>query len=175
MSKLFLIKNPNNLMIINITKMIIIVVTTTIIKTIIMIIIIIIIIIIMIKWRNTSTALTAPNTELSVTYNSPKAANITKSSTSNATWVLYAPQKRLIHHLTWWIGVDHAAWLLCLELSPTWFLKKTHNGNINKHNCNNVAVYIYMTKKIYEVREHFAILIFNKYLVFEQALPSQKT
>ena len=131
-------------MIINITKMIIIiVVTTTIIKT-----IIIMVIIIIIKWRNTSTALTAPNTELSVTYNSPKAANITKSSTSNAAWVLYAPLKRLIHHLTWWIGVDHAAWLLCLELSPTWFLKKTHNGNINKHNCNNVAVYIYMTKKI---------------------------
>ena len=84
-----------------------------------------VIIIIMIKWRNTSTALTAPNTELSVTYNSPKAANITKSSTSNAAWVLYAPLKRLIHHLTWWIGVDHAAWLLCLELSPTWFFKKT--------------------------------------------------
>ena len=39
MSKLFLIKNPNNLMIINITKMIIIVVTTTIIIMIIIIMI----------------------------------------------------------------------------------------------------------------------------------------
>ena len=39
-------------------------------------------------------------------------------------------------------------------------------------------LYIYflffMTNKIYVVREHFAILIFNKYLVFEQALPWQE-
>ena len=33
--------------------------------------------------------------------------------------------------------VDNAAWISCLELSPTWFLKNMHNGNINKHNCNN--------------------------------------
>ena len=31
-----------------------------------------------------------------------------------------------------------------------------------------------MTNKIYVVREHFAILIFNKYLGFEQALPWQE-
>ena len=33
--------------------------------------------------------------------------------------------------------VDNAAWIPCLELSPTWFLKNMHNGNINKHNFNN--------------------------------------
>ena len=105
--------------------------------TIIIMIIIIMMMMMMIKWRNTCRALTAPNTELSVTYNSPKAANITKISTSDAAWVLYVPLKRLIHHLTWWIGVEHATWIPCLELSPIWFLKNTHNCNINKHNCNN--------------------------------------
>ena len=41
----------------------------------------------------------------------------------------------------------------------------------------NIFIYIFpffMINKIYVVREHFAILIFNKYLVFEQALPSQE-
>ena len=57
----------------------------------------------------------------------PKTANLTKSPTSDAAWVIYAPLKRFIYHLTWWIGVDHAAWIPCLELSPTWFLKITHN------------------------------------------------
>ena len=41
----------------------------------------------------------------------------------------------------------------------------------------SVFIYIFpffMTKKIYVVREHFAILNFNKYLVFEQALPWQE-
>ena len=45
----------------------------------------------------------------------------------------YAPLKQIIHHLTWWIEVDHAPSILCLELSLTWFLKNTCNGNINKH------------------------------------------
>ena len=40
------------------------------------------------------------------------------------------------------------------------------------------CIYIYflfgMINKIYVVREHFVIFIFNKYLVFEQALPWQE-
>ena len=55
------------------------IVITTIIR-----IIIIITIIIIIKLRNTCRTLTAPNIELPVTYNGPKATNITKSSTSDA-------------------------------------------------------------------------------------------
>ena len=35
------------------------------------------------------------------------------------------------------VGVCHDAWIPCLELSPTWFLNNTCNGNINKHNWNN--------------------------------------
>ena len=49
---------------------------------------------------NRCRTLTATNTELSVTYNGPKPANITQSSTSDTAWVLHAPLKRLIHHLT---------------------------------------------------------------------------
>ena len=97
-SKLFLIKNPNNLIIIKIIKMILIIIVIT------ATIIIILITIIITKCWNTCRTLTAPNTELSVTQNRPKAANTTKSSTSDAAWVLYAPLKRLIHYLTWWIG-----------------------------------------------------------------------
>ena len=129
-----MIKNHKNLMIIKVIKMILIIIVIT---TIIIIIMIIKITIIMIKWQNTSRTLTAPNTKLSVTYNSPKDPNVTKSSISNAEWVLYAPLKRLIHHLMWWIGAEDAAWVPCLELSSTWFLKNTHNSNINKHNFNN--------------------------------------
>ena len=129
-----MIKNPNNLMIKVITMILMRVIITTII---VLIIITIIIIIIMIKWRKTCRTLTAPNTKLSVTYNSPKAANVIKSSTLKAAWVLYALLKQLIHHLTWWIGVDHAAWITFLEPSPTWFLNNTPNGNINKDYCNN--------------------------------------
>ena len=35
--------------------------------------------------------------------------------------------------------VEHAAWILCLEFFPTWFLKNNCNGNINqrKNNDNN--------------------------------------
>ena len=128
-----MIKNSNNLIIIKVIKMILIIIVITT----IIIIMIIKITIIMIKWRNTCRTLTAPNTKLSVTYNSPKDTNITKSSISDAEWVLYAPLKRLIHHLTWWIGAEDAAWVPCLELSSTWFLKNTHNSNINKHNFNN--------------------------------------
>ena len=54
----------------------------------------------MIKYRSRCRTLTATNTEFSVTHNGPKAANITKGSTSDAAWILYAPLKRLIPHLT---------------------------------------------------------------------------
>ena len=42
--------------------------------------------------------------------------------------------------------------------------------NIHTHFA---GIHIY-TNKIYVIREHFAILIFNKYLTFEQALPWQE-
>ena len=45
--------------------------------------------------------------------------------------------KRIIDHLTWWIGVDHTAWIPCFELFLTLFLKNNCNGNINQHNNNN--------------------------------------
>ena len=44
---------------------------------------------------------------------------------------------QLIYHLTWWIGVEHAAWIPCLELSPIWFFKNICNDNINQQNNNN--------------------------------------
>ena len=80
-----------------------------IITIIILLIIITIIIIVIIKCRSRCRTLTATNTELSVTYDGRKPANITKNSTSDTAWVLHAPLKRLIHHLTLGIGVDHAA------------------------------------------------------------------
>ena len=49
---------------------------------------------------------------------------------------LYTTLKRLIHHLTWWIGVDYTVWIPCLELSLTWFLKNNWN-NTNYNNNNN--------------------------------------
>ena len=63
-------------------------------------IIIITIIIVIIKCRSRCRTLTATKTELSVTYNGPKPATMTKNSTSDTAWVLHAPLKRLIHHLT---------------------------------------------------------------------------
>ena len=89
------------------------------------IIVIIKIMIVIIKCRNKCRTFTATNTELPVTSN------------EYAGLVLRAPQKRLIHHLLWWVGVDHAAWIPYQELYPTWFFKNTCNGNINKHNYNN--------------------------------------
>ena len=127
-------KNSNcscskSLVIIKVIKMILII---------IVIIIIILSIMIITKCRGRSRTLITTNIELPVTIiQRPKAANITKSSISDAAWVLYTPLKLLIHHLTWWIGIDHATWIPCLELTPTWFLKNTCNSNINKHNCNN--------------------------------------
>ena len=59
-----------------------------------------IVIIVIIKCRSRCRTLTATNTELCVTYNGLKPANITKNSTSDTAWVLHAPLKRLIHHLT---------------------------------------------------------------------------
>ena len=56
------------------------------------IIIIVIIIIVIIKCRSRCRTLTATNTELSVTCNGQKPANITKNSASDTAWVL--------HHLT---------------------------------------------------------------------------
>ena len=84
------------LTIIKVTKMILIIIMITII-----IITIIMIITIIIKYGSRSRTLTITNTELPVTlYNDPKAANITRSSTSDTVWVLYTPLKQLIHHLT---------------------------------------------------------------------------
>ena len=101
---------------------------------IIIIIIVILIIITIIKCRGRYRTPTATNTELLVILHNGRRSlsNIKKSPASDAARALYMPLKRLIHHLTWWIGVDHAAWIPCLELSPTWFLKNNCNGNINQ-------------------------------------------
>ena len=71
---------------------------------------IIIITVTIIKCRGRSKTLTRTNTELHVTlYNDRRPfTNITKSSASDVAWVLYATLKRLIHHLTQRVGVDHA-------------------------------------------------------------------
>ena len=95
---------------------------------------------IIIKWRGRYRTPTAINTELPVTLHNVRRplSNIKKSPTSDTGRALYMPLKRLIHRLAWWIGVDHAAWIPCLELSPTWFLKNNCTGNINQNNnCNN--------------------------------------
>ena len=79
------------------------------------------------------------NTELLVILHNgwKPLSNIKKSFSSDAVRVLYTLLKRLIHRLTWYVRVNHAAWILCLELSPTWLLKTNCNGNINQHNSNN--------------------------------------
>ena len=129
---------------------------------IIMIMIIIVITIIIIKWRNTCRTLTAPNTELSVTYIIPKAANITKSSTSYAAWVLYAPLKRLIHHLTWWIGVDHAAWIPCFIYSlPCIYIIYIYNKNTHTHIYIHL---IYINKKYDKQTNKTKIKTLSKYI-----------
>ena len=104
---------------------------------IIKVIIIIIIVITIIKCRGRYKTPTATNTELLVTlYNGRKPlTNIKKSSIPDAVRVQYTALKRLIHHLTCRIGIHHAAWMPCLELSPTWFLKNTCN-DVNQHNNN---------------------------------------
>ena len=104
---------------------------------IIKVIIIIIIVITIIKCRGRYKTPTATNTELLVTlYNGWKPlTNIKKSSIPDAVRVQYTALKRLIHHLTCRIGIHHAAWMPCLELSPTWFLKNTCN-DVNQHNNN---------------------------------------
>ena len=55
-----------------------------------------------IKCRDKSRALMTTNTEFPVRlYNGRKLlTNIIKSSTKDVMWFLYAPLKRLIHHLT---------------------------------------------------------------------------
>ena len=98
------------------------------------------IITIIIKCRGRYRTPTATNTELLVTLHNGRRplSNIKKSFPSDAVRVLYVLLKRLIQNLTWWIGVEHAPWVPCLELSPTWFLKNNCNGNINQNNnCNN--------------------------------------
>ena len=107
--------------IILIIKVKVIVITTTIIT-------------IIIKCRGRAT-----NTELLVTLYNGRGplSNIKKSSLSDNVRVLYTPLKRVINHLKWWMRVDHTAWIPCLELSPTWFLKNNCNGNINQHNNNS--------------------------------------
>ena len=103
----------------------------------------IMIIITITKWRGRSrTLITTINTEFFVTLHNrwKPLTNIKRSSISkDALYVLYMSLKRLTHHLTWWIRVDRAARMLCLELSPTWFCKDACKGNINlrHHNCSN--------------------------------------
>ena len=101
---------------------------------IIIIIIVIVIIITIIKCRDRYRTPTTTNTELLVMLHNDRKplSNIKKSSPSDGVSASYMPLKRLIHHLTWWIGVDHAPWIPCMELSPTWFLKNNCNGNINQ-------------------------------------------
>ena len=103
---------------------------------IIIIIIIMIIIRITIKCGGRYRTLTATNTKLLVLLHNGRKPlnNIKKSSHSDAARALYMPLKRLIHRLTWWVGVDHPAWIPYLELSPSWFLKNNCNGNINQNN-----------------------------------------
>ena len=62
-------------------------------------------IIIIIKCRSRLWTLLTTNTKFPVTlFNNQKLLTIiTKSATSDAVWVLSAPLKQLIHHLTWWI------------------------------------------------------------------------
>ena len=64
-------------------------------------------------------------------------SNIKKSSPSDAARALYMPLKRFVYHVTWWIGVDDAPSIPCLELSPTRFLKNNCNGNVNQNNNYN--------------------------------------
>ena len=129
------------LIIIEIIKMI---VTKKVILLITIIIIIIIITTKIIICRGRYRTLTRTSTELLVTlYTGRKLlSNVKKSTHSNAARTPYMPLKRLIHDITWWIGVDNAAWIPCLELCPTWFLKNNCNCNINqnqshKNNYNN--------------------------------------
>ena len=102
---------------------------------IIIIITIIIILTIIMKCRRRNRNPTATNTELLVTLHNGRRplSNIKKSPASDPARALYMPLKWLIHHLTWWIGVNHDAWISCLELSPTWFLKHNCAGNINQN------------------------------------------
>ena len=55
-----------------------------------------------IKCRGRSRTLTTTNTELPVTLGNGQKplTNISKSSPSDVAWILYAPLKRLIYHLT---------------------------------------------------------------------------
>ena len=128
-SKLLLIKI---LIVIEIIKMILTIIA-------ILIIITKIITTIIIKYRGRYRTPTRTNTELLVTlYNGRRPlSNIKKSFPSDAVRVLYVPLKRLIQNLTWWIGVEHAPWVPCLELSPTWFLKNNCNGNVNQNSDYN--------------------------------------
>ena len=98
-----------------------------------------IIITIIIKCRDIYKTLATTNTKLLVTLHNgwKPLTNIKKMSISDAVRILYMPQKWLIHHLTWWIGVDHVSWILCLKLFYNWFSKNTCIGNINQHNKNN--------------------------------------
>ena len=96
-----------------------------------------------IKCRGRYRTPTATNTDLLVTSHNGRrpSSNIKKSHTSDAARALYMPLKQLIHHLAWWIGVDQAAWIPCLELSPTWFLKNNCTGNISQNNnCNKTII-----------------------------------
>ena len=98
-----------------------------------------IIITIIIKCRDIYKTLATTNIKLLVTLHNgwKPLTNIKKMSISDAVRILYMPQKWLIHHLTWWIGVDHVSWILCLKLFHNQFSKNTCIGNINQHNKNN--------------------------------------
>ena len=102
-------------------------------------IIITIIITIIIKGTGRYRTPTTTNLELLVTLrNGQKPLSIIKkSSPSDNVRVLFTPLKRLVQYLMWLIGGDHVAWIPYLELSPTWLLKNTCNGNINQYSNNN--------------------------------------
>ena len=118
----------------NLDRIYVVFILLKIIIIIIIIIVILIIIITIIKCRGRYRTPTATNTELLVMLHNDRKplSNSKKSSPSDGASASYMPLKRLMHHLTWWIGVDHAPWIPCMELSPTWFLKNNCNGNINQ-------------------------------------------
>ena len=98
-----------------------------------------IIITIIIKSRGRYRTPTTTNMELLVTLHNGRKylTNIKKRYVTDAARALYMPLKRFTHHLKWGIVIDHAAWIPCLELCPTWFLKNNCNGNINQNNNYN--------------------------------------
>ena len=96
-------------------------------------IIIITIIIVIIKCRSRCRTLTATKTELSVTYNGPKPATMTKNSTSDTAWVLHAPLKRLIHHLTRGIYIYIYIYKLAIKTQKNNICLAKRSNQVNKN------------------------------------------